>query len=379
MHVHVDSPSGPDDLAQEGRARSGLSLRVEPPTLASRRLRLSLTAKCNFRCFFCHNEGQDPGDISMSTKLTVADYGRLAKAFRGAGIQSIKLTGGEPLIYKAPDGDVAAVVKVIRDAYRNDYLDLSMTTNGWYLKRSLDALASAGLKRVTVSLSSLNASTHSSLIQGRRGDPGLILESIAAAVGMGFSPVKVNMVLFDEGPSGPGNVGEIAAILESCHQAGVSELRLYPLLRTRANAEFEQRYRYWDRKTVDEVLAALLTCGLSSMIGDVASFFDDLLWGKYDRLAAGSRMELTIPVAEAMKISINLMPAGVNSGCGRCETPSECQEGVYALRLTADGKFRTCLYSPPFGDLRGCLRAETTDSQLVTEVRRAREIFESTH
>lgn len=352
---------------------------VEKAEDASRRLRLSLTDRCNFNCIFCHNEGQ-VGALRRRDALTVADHTRLAGALRLAGITSIKLTGGEPTIYSAPDGALTDVIRTIVAAYSGNQLDLSMTTNGWHLADQSDSLFEAGLRRITVSLGSLDRDTHSRIFQGRSGDPRRILAGIKAASDSGFDPIKINTVVLDDSESGKGNLSELADIFAASHEAGAKEIRLYPMLRTRSNAEFQQRYIYWNRKLVTAIDRAFGKVGSSRYLDQAQGVFEDILDGRYTKLASGSRFELRIPFSDSLTVSVNLMPADrPDTSCSTCEDPAACQEGLYALRLSAKGEFRTCLNSHPIGNIAELLHADVTDAELAAEIGCARSLFEQAH
>lgn len=367
--------AGPDGVLSSAAPAEVL---VEHAEMASRRIRLSLTSKCNFRCFFCHNEGQPRDD---GPQLEIEDYERLAGAFRIAGITSIKLTGGEPLIYRSGGRDAANLVAVLRDAYSDAVLDLSITTNGWYLGKHLARLREAGLTRVTVSLSSLNAATHAALIQGRRGSPSVVLKAIEQAVTAGLAPVKVNTVMFGAGPTGPGNLHELPEIIRTCRAAGARELRLYPILRATGNREFEQRYEYWNDETMALVAQGLRECARETDVQRAEGVLADMAAGHYDSIAAASRFTLFVPVGEDFRLAFNMMSAyrGAYRRCGACAEPESCQEGMYALRLSASGEFRTCLNAAPSAEVGELLRSRASDDLVVQAVCRARDQFVLSH
>jgi cyclic pyranopterin phosphate synthase len=151
-------------------------------------LRISITQRCNLRCDYCHKEGEEIGSCSRGTgeEMAVDEIVRIAKIAVSLGIDRIKLTGGEPLMRK----DLCEIVKGI--AAIPGLRDFSLTTNGNLLGFQAHELRACGLKRVNVSLPTLNAGVYHKLTNGRIEDA---LEGVKAAVDAGFCPVKLNMVI----------------------------------------------------------------------------------------------------------------------------------------------------------------------------------------
>jgi len=149
-------------------------------------LRISITQRCNLRCTYCHREGEvQHANVSLE-KMTCDEIVRIAKNAISLGITRIKLTGGEPLMRE----NVCDVVKGIAEI--PGLRDLSMTTNGLLLDKLAKPLCEAGLKRVNISLASLNPETYNKLTGGKLENA---LAGIKAAIEAGFSPVKLNMVV----------------------------------------------------------------------------------------------------------------------------------------------------------------------------------------
>ena len=145
-----------------------------------RSMRLSVTAKCDLSCSYCHNEGQvDPG-----REMSVEEIDRLLEIAHLSGINKVKLTGGEPLIRT----DIIDIVRVASKWME----EVSMTTNGTHLASLSSELKSAGLKRVNISLDSHDADKY----KEATGFDKLhdVLEGIRMAVEAGLEPVKVNIV-----------------------------------------------------------------------------------------------------------------------------------------------------------------------------------------
>jgi len=153
-------------------------------------LRIAVTQRCNLRCDYCHKEGEEVSSCSKGTaeEMTVDEIVRIARIAVSLGISRIKLTGGEPLMRK----DICEIVK--RIAAIPDVKDLSMTTNGTMLGFMAQELRACGLRRINISLPTLNAETYSKLTEGRLEN---VLEGVKAAVEAGFCPVKLNMVILN--------------------------------------------------------------------------------------------------------------------------------------------------------------------------------------
>jgi cyclic pyranopterin phosphate synthase len=156
-----------------------------------RDLRVSVTDRCNFRCTYCMPRevyGRDYAFLPRAELLTFEEITRLAGIFAGVGVRKIRLTGGEPLLRRDLDRLVAMLVEV------PGVDDVTLTTNGSLLARQAARLAAAGLRRITVSLDSLDDDVFMRL-NDAAFPVGAVLAGIAAAVDAGLAPIKVNMVV----------------------------------------------------------------------------------------------------------------------------------------------------------------------------------------
>jgi cyclic pyranopterin phosphate synthase len=151
-------------------------------------LRISITQRCNLRCDYCHREGEECCARSTTKEMRVDEIVRLARIAVGLDISRIKLTGGEPLMRK----DICEIVRGI--AATPCLKDLSMTTNGALLGFQAQELYTCGLRRVNISLPTLNAEVYHKLTDGRIENA---LEGVKAAVAAGLYPVKLNMVILN--------------------------------------------------------------------------------------------------------------------------------------------------------------------------------------
>ena len=153
-------------------------------------IRVSVTKRCNFGCIYCHDEGLGPilqPRMPHEDEMSVDEIERLLRIAREFDIRSVKFTGGEPLIRLDMEAIVDRAVRQIPD--------VSMTTNGSMLARRAEALRSAGLKRVNVSIDSLDPSA---FLEIRKGQLAPVLRGIEEALRVGLKPVKLNMVVFKQ-------------------------------------------------------------------------------------------------------------------------------------------------------------------------------------
>jgi len=167
---------------------------MQPSDTMDRRLadlRISITDRCNFRCSYCMPKevfGRDYEFLQKDLLLTFEEIERVARVSTRLGVRKIRLTGGEPLLRKNVEGLVERLAAI------PEIDDLTMTTNGSVLARKAQALADAGLDRVTVSLDSLDDVTFTSM-----NDVGFpvakVLEGIEAAAQAGLTPIKINVVV----------------------------------------------------------------------------------------------------------------------------------------------------------------------------------------
>ena len=155
-----------------------------------RDLRISVTDRCNFRCVYCMPKevfGSDYRFLHRDQILTFEEITRLARLFVRDGVRKIRLTGGEPLVRR----DLPLLISML--AAIPD-LDLTLTTNGSLLAKQAGALKDAGLKRVTVSLDSLDDEVFKAM-NDVEFPVERVLEGMDAAARVGLGPIKVNMVV----------------------------------------------------------------------------------------------------------------------------------------------------------------------------------------
>jgi len=285
-------------------------------------LRISVTDRCNFRCVYCRSA--DPENYHEHDEiLSWPELERLAHIFVGLGIRKVRITGGEPLVR---DG----VEKFIRYLDGIGVRDLSMTTNGHLLAERCDKLLEAGLHRINISLDSLDPIKFEKITRTRSYDT--VMRGIDAAQATRFSPVKVNAVLvrgFNE--------DEVEAFAAFARERGLI-MRFIEFMPLDAD-------RHWSRELM--VPAVEVYERIHAQWPLVQIPHEKSETAKKYRFADGAPGEIGLiaPVTQAF--------------CGHCSR----------VRLTADGKLRTCLFSKEDRDLRALLRADASDEEIVEWVR----------
>ncbi|MCY4310936.1 MAG: radical SAM protein, partial [Rhodospirillaceae bacterium] len=159
---------------------------IDPFARAITYLRVSVTDRCDFRCVYCMAE--DMTFLPKSEVLSIEELERLCRAFVRLGVRKLRLTGGEPLVRRG----VITLIERLGSLINLGHLDeLTLTTNGSQLARHSDALFKAGVRRVNVSLDTLDPNKFTAIT--RWGNLGKVLEGLAAAKAVGLA-VKINVV-----------------------------------------------------------------------------------------------------------------------------------------------------------------------------------------
>ncbi len=147
-------------------------------------LRITLTHRCNFNCFFCHMEGEDPSD---RTELSSEEITLVAKAFSRIGVKEYKITGGEPLLRRDLENIINSLKNIV------GALDVSLTTNGSLLEERVDSLREAGLDRINISIHSLRREVYKKITGHDYLDK--VLRGFNRAKKLDFKRIKVNVVI----------------------------------------------------------------------------------------------------------------------------------------------------------------------------------------
>jgi cyclic pyranopterin phosphate synthase len=276
----------------DGMLRDGFGREVDS-------FRIVVTMRCNYNCIFCHREGLT--GLDRAEVLTPDDYRYLAYVSRKLGIVYFKITGGEPLLRR----DTPDIIKGIREYSK----EVSLTTNGYFLKNLAGKLADAGLDRVNVSVHSLNDEVYQAITR-TRGSVKLILEGIEQALDHGIK-VKLNFLAMKI------NLGEFEKIIEYASSKGVdvNVIELIPL-GTPHHVYLEQR------TSLDPIIEKL------------------------------HRVSSNITISNFQNRPIYTLPSGIKvnviKGYGNPDLCARCTR----LRLTPEGWIKTCIFlEEPFVDI----------------------------
>jgi GTP 3',8-cyclase len=284
-------------------------------------LRISVTDRCNYRCVYCRSA--DPENYRAHGEiLSWPELERLARIFVGMGIQKVRVTGGEPLVREG----VEDFISRLRDL---EVRDLSMTTNGHLLAERCERLLEAGLQRINVSLDSLDSAKFEKITRTRSYDK--VMEGIAVAQKTRLAQVKVNAVVV-RGL----NDDEVEDFAQFSRERGVI-MRFIEFMPLDAD-------RHWSRE----------------MVVPAAEVLDRIhaKWPLEQIPHERSETARKYRFADGAPGEIGLIAPVTQPFCGHCSR----------VRLTADGKLRTCLFSKEDSDLRGLLRENATDGEIVEAV-----------
>jgi cyclic pyranopterin phosphate synthase len=286
---------------------------------AVRDLRISVTDRCNLRCVYCMPaEGMEW--LPKDDLLTYEEITRFARVCLQLGVHGIRLTGGEPTVRV----DLPKLVEMLHALQPG--LDLSLTTNGLKLTAMADALRDAGLTRVNVSLDTLDPERFRRL--ARRDRHAQVLEGLAAARRVGFSPIKVNAVLM----------------------RGFNEDEAVPLARWARDHGYELRFiewmpldaqHRWSREQLVPAEEILNQIGAAFPIEPARVADPSAPATLYRYLDGGGQVGVIASVTRPF--------------CGHCDR----------IRLTADGQIRTCLFSLKEYDFRKAMRGGASDREIA--------------
>jgi cyclic pyranopterin phosphate synthase len=293
-----------------------------------RDLRISVTDRCNFRCVYCMPKevyGHDFRFLERRELLTFEEIARVARVFASLGVEKIRLTGGEPLLRR----DLERLVEMLAEI---PGLDLTLTTNGSLLTRKAQALADAGLGRITVSLDSLNDDVFRSM-----NDVDFpverVLAGIDAAAAAGLEPVKVNVV-----------------VKRGVNEEGVVDMARY----FRGSGQILRFIEYMDVGSTngwrldDVVPAAEIVAAVDAEfpLEPVEPAYPGEVANRY-RYQDGQG-------------EIGVIASVTQPFCGNCTR----------VRLSAEGRIYTCLFATGGHDLRAPLRTGASDEDVAAEIGR---------
>ena len=287
-----------------------------------RDLRISVTDRCNFRCTYCMPKSVYDRNFKFLERtqlLSFDEINRLVGIFKHHGVEKIRITGGEPLLRKELEKLLAMIAT-------DHNLDLTLTTNATLLKQKAQLLKDSGLKRITVSLDSLSDATFK-MMNDMNVSVSKVLEGIEEADKVGFSPIKVNMVV-----KGGTNDQDVVAMAKHFKGSGhiVRFIEFMDVGSTNG----------WD---MDRVVASKT---LAAQINEV--FPIEPIEANYEG-----------EVAERWRYLDGSGEIGFISSV----TQAFCRSCTRA-RLSAEGSIYTCLFATEGTDLRMLLRTGATDDQI---------------
>jgi cyclic pyranopterin phosphate synthase len=286
-----------------------------------RDLRVSLTDRCNFRCFYCLPHGEPP-IAPKEQMLSYEEMEYVCEIFVSLGIEKIRLTGGEPMLRKDIETIVSKLTK-LKPALR----DLALTTNGYFLPERAQSLKDAGLDRVTISLDSLKRDIFKRMTGVDVLDK--VLAGIAAAKKAGLEPIKINAVIVRGH-----NEDEVADFAAFAREHDV-KMRFIEFMPLDSGHEWSRGDVVSGKEIRERISERFPLVGVDVARGSDTS-------SRY-RFADGAPGEIGIiaPVTEPF--------------CGACSR----------IRLTADGQIRTCLFSTVEHSLRDVVRSGASRDEII--------------
>lgn len=287
-------------------------------------LRIAITDRCNYKCVYCRTGNQG----ALYAELPIADYLRMARVFTSLGITKVRITGGEPLLRHG-------VLELVQELSRlrtldGEGLDIAITTNGHLLAEMVQPLKDAGLRRVTVSMDAVDAERFARITRVPNGFEA-VLAGVRASRRVGLDPVKVNCVLLRGF-----NDDQIPAFGRFAREEGVVVrfIEFMPL----------EEERVWSPEIVvrlEEILERMAE-------------FRRLVKIPHQPSETARRYRFDDGRGE-----IGIIAPVSHPFCGHCSR----------VRLTSDGKIRTCLFSVYDHDLAAVLRRGGSDDDMVAFIR----------
>ena len=297
-------------------------------------LRVSVTDRCNYRCVYCRT-GESAGEYS---ELPLGDYARMIRLMVAMGIEKVRLTGGEPLLRHGLL-DLLHTLRPLRTAFdetgrptqQGRPVEIALTTNGHLLAGMARDLKSAGLDRITVSMDAIDPETFARITRVPRSFER-VLAGIHAAQDAGLTPVKVNCVLMRGW-----NEGEIVGFGEFARREGIvlRFIEFMPL----------EEGRIWSPEVVVREAEIVSTLSRIAPLHMLPPNHPSETARRYAFADGIGEIGIIAPVSRPF--------------CNHCSR----------LRLTSDGKLRTCLFSQADHDLYGRMRRGATEAQLERYVR----------
>jgi cyclic pyranopterin phosphate synthase len=292
---------------------------------AIRDLRVSLTDRCNFRCFYCLPHGEPP-IAPKEQMLSYEEIEYVCDIFVELGIEKIRLTGGEPMMRR----DIEQIIFKLAQLKEKGLQDLALTTNGYFLPHRAHSLKEAGMDRITISLDSLKRDVFKQMTGVDVLDR--VLEGIAAARQAGLQPIKINAVIVRGH-----NEDEVADFAAFAREYDV-QMRFIEFMPLDSGHDWSRDQVVSGREIRARIEERFPLAAVSEVRGSNTS-------SRY-RFADGAPGEIGIiaPVTEPF--------------CGACSR----------IRLTADGQIRTCLFSTVEHSLRDVIRDGASRQEIINYI-----------
>ena len=281
-------------------------------------LRISVTDRCNFRCTYCMPLDEYEW-INKKEILSFEEITRIARLFIERGVDKIRLTGGEPLVRQ----DLHLLIEKISKL--EGLNDLCLTTNGALLANQVNALASAGLRRVNVSIDTLDRDKFKRMT--KRGDLDKVLEGIFAAKAAGLAPIKLNAVV-ERGV----NDDDVLPLVEFCRANGFA-MRFIEYMDVGNTNNWTSAKLVAKKQIIETIHARYPLREIGRDQGSAPSVDYEFIDGRGD---------------------IGVIASVTEPFCSSCTRS----------RITADGKFVTCLFSDVGHDLKAQLRSGASDKEI---------------
>ena len=298
-------------------------------------LRVSITDRCNYKCVYCRTGSEG----AQFAELAMADYLRMIRVFVGLGIQKVRLTGGEPLLRKGIISLLEQLAQLRTPA--GDSLDLAITTNGHLLAEMAAPLARAGLSRITVSMDAVDSATFARITRVP-GSFEKVLAGVRAAQRAGLGPVKVNCVLL----------------------RGFNEDQIVPFARFSRDEGVIVRFIEFMPLEEDRLWTPEVVVPLREVVDQLNSFRPLVALPANNPGETARRYTFDDGVGE-----IGIIAPVSQAFCGACSR----------IRLTSDGKIRTCLFSHFDHDLYAVLVRGGSDEDLTDFIYKTVETKEARH
>ncbi len=287
-----------------------------------RDLRVSLTDRCNFRCFYCLPHGEPP-IAPKEQMLSYEEIDYVCEIFVSLGIEKLRLTGGEPMLRR----DIETIIRKLTRLKSSGLRDLALTTNGYYLPERAQSLKDAGLDRVTISLDSLKRDVFKRMTGVDVLDK--VLAGIDAAKKAGLEPIKINAVIVRGH-----NEDEVADFAAFAREYDV-KMRYIEFMPLDSGHE-------WSRE--DVVSGKEIRERISERFPLVRV-----------EIARGSDTSSRYRFADEAPGEIGIIAPVTEPFCGACSR----------IRLTADGQIRTCLFSTIEYSLRDVVRSGASRDEII--------------